>query len=67
MFNAPLPFGLLSFPQIWLALPLALAFSFCYAASRSENAWVIVSSALKNFFWLCFFLTLVGVVLYFAI
>ena len=67
MFNAPLPFGLLSFPQIWLAIPLALAFSFSYAATRSENAFVIVSSALKNFFWLCVFLALVGVLLYFAV
>lgn len=67
MLDASLPFGLLSFPQIWLALPLALAFSFCYAATRSENASVIVSSALKNFFWLCVFLALVGVILYFVI
>ncbi|MBR0225698.1 MAG: hypothetical protein IJL92_06545 [Thermoguttaceae bacterium] len=67
MFDALVLFGLLSFPQIWLAVPLALAFSFCYAASRAEEPKKIVAKALRVAFWLFFFLILVGAILYIAV
>ena len=67
MFDALVLFGLLSFPQIWLAVPLALAFSFCYAASRAEEPKKIVAKGMRVAFWLFFFLALVGVILYFAV
>lgn len=67
MFNALPLFGLLSFPQLWLAAPLAIAFSFCYAASRAEEPRKIVAGALRIAFWLFFFLAAIGVLLYFAV
>ena len=67
MFDAPALFGLLSFPQMWLAIPLALAFSFCYAASREEDTKKLVRRALRVAFWLFFFLALVATILYFVV
>lgn len=67
MFNAPALFGLLNFPQMWLAIPLALAFSFCYAASRNEEPKKLVRHALRVAFWLFFFLALVAAILYFVV
>ncbi|MGI6402116.1 MAG: hypothetical protein ACOX0A_08415 [Thermoguttaceae bacterium] len=63
----PCLFGLLSFPQIWLSVPLALAFAFCYSASREEQPAKIVRRAIRVAFWLFFFLALVGVILYFSV
>jgi hypothetical protein len=58
--------GLLNFQQIWLAVPLALAFSVVYAATRSETPRFIAVRAAKIAGWLFFFLILVGVVLHFV-
>ncbi len=60
-------FGLLDFQQIWLAIPLALAFSVVYAATRSEEPRFIAVRAAKIAGWLFFFLVLVGVVLHFVV
>jgi hypothetical protein len=52
---------------MWLAIPLALAFSFCYAASRNEEPKKLVRHALRVAFWLFFFLALVATILYFVV
>ena len=64
MFDFAPIFGLLDFPLIWLAIPLALAFSVTYACSREEAPRAILKRACKVAFWLFFFLTLIGVILY---
>ena len=60
-------FGLLNFPLIWLAIPLALAFSFVYAGTRAEAPREILKRAAKIAFWLFFFLALVAGILYVAV
>lgn len=60
-------FGLLNFPQIWLAIPLALAFSFCYAASRAEEPKAIVKRGCGVAFWLFLSLALVALLLHFVV
>ena len=60
-------FALLNFAQIWLAIPLALAFSFAYAGSRAENPREILTRGVKIAAELFFFLILVGVILYLAV
>ena len=62
MFNLLSVFGLLHFAQIWLAIPLALAFSFAYAATRYEAPRDILKKAASVGFWLFFFLALVAVI-----
>ena len=60
-------FALLHFAQIWLAIPLGVAFSFCYAATRSENPRDILIRAVKLMFELFLFMALVGVVISWAV
>lgn len=60
-------FALLSFPQIWLALPLAVAFAFCYAASRTEAPREILRRALRIIGALAFFMILIAVILFLAV
>lgn len=67
MFDFVYTFGLLNFPQVVLAIPLALAFAVVYAASREEEPKKIALRAARVAFWLFFFLVLVGIVLYFAV
>ena len=59
-------FGLLNFPQIWLAIPLAIAFSLTYAGTRAEKPLAILARAGRVAFWLFFLLALVGVIQYFV-
>ena len=63
MFNLLSVFGLLHFAQIWLAVPLALAFSFAYAATRFESPREVLKKGASVGFWLFFFLALVAVIL----
>jgi|BioPla2DNA2_1021312.scaffolds.fasta_scaffold46302_2 ATP/ADP translocase len=63
MFDVLPIFGLLDFAQIWLAVPLVVAFSFVYAATRSESPREILRRASSVGFWLFFFLALVAVIL----
>ncbi len=67
MFDLLTVFGLLSFAQIWLAIPLALAFSFAYAATRFESPREIFKRAATVGLWLFFFLALVGAILRFVV
>lgn len=67
MFDAAPVFGLLSFPLIWLAVPLAIAFSLVYAGTREEAPKKILRRAAGVAFWLFFFLFLVGAILYFVV
>lgn len=60
-------FGLLDFPLIWLAAPLALAFSLTYAGTRAEAPREILTRAAKNAFWLAFFMVLIALVLRIAV
>ncbi len=53
--------------MFWLAIPLAIAFSLVYAATRSEEPREICKRALNVACRLFFFLILVGVVLHFAV
>ncbi|MDO5309458.1 MAG: hypothetical protein Q4G03_08195 [Planctomycetia bacterium] len=56
-------FALLPFPQIWLAIPLVLAFSLTYAGTRAEEPKVIIKRALRVLAWLLIFLILVAIAL----
>lgn len=62
----PSIFALLNFQQIWLAIPLSVAFSFVYAATRCEEPRFIFARAARIAGWLFFFLALVGAILYFV-
>lgn len=64
--SAPLV-GLLTFAQIWLAIPLAVAFSLVYAGTRAEQPREILQRAARVGFWLFFFLILIAVILYIAV
>jgi len=67
VFDSLCLFGLLNFPMFWLAIPLAVAFSLVYAATRCEEPREICKRALSVACKLFFFLILVGVVLHFAV
>ncbi len=67
MFDVCPLFGLLNFPLIWLAIPLAVAFSLTYAGTRAEAPKEILKRAANVAFWLFFFMILIAVVLYFAV
>ncbi|MBQ9372236.1 MAG: hypothetical protein IJU03_08600 [Thermoguttaceae bacterium] len=65
--NALPLFALLSFPQIWLSIPLAVAFAFCYSASRTESTREIIKRALRILGALAFFMVLIAVILFLAV
>ncbi len=60
-------FGLLDFAQIWLAIPLSVAFALVYAGTRAEAPKEIFIRAGVIAFWIFFFLALVGFILYLAV
>ena len=60
----PVLFAYFSFCQFWLLIPLAVAFSFVYAASRHEDFLRIWSHAGRVMFWTCFFLGILYAVIY---
>lgn len=67
MLNVSPLFGLLGFPLIYLAIPLAVAFSLAYAATREESPILILKRAGKVAFWLFFFMALVAAILYVSV
>ena len=60
-------FALLPFAQIWLAIPLGVAFSFCYAATRAESPRDILIRGFKLMFELFLFMALVALIIYWAV
>lgn len=50
--------------RIWYALPLVVAISFVYAATRHESMTFILQHALRIAFWIVGFMLIVFVVLF---
>ena len=67
MTAVPLLFALLTFPQMRLAIPLVLAFSFCCAASREEDPRRIVARGARNTLALAVFMAIVAIALRFVV
>jgi hypothetical protein len=51
--------------MIFSAIPLIIVFSLCYAATRHEDMWLILSHAARFGGWLTFFMVLVAVIMEF--
>jgi len=60
-------FALLNFNQFWLAIPLILAFSFVYAATRHEEMLPIIKHAAQVCGWTVFFIIVIFGILYFIV
>lgn len=59
-------FALLTFWHIWLAVPLVIAYSVVYAATRHEEMKPICAHAAQFAGWLFLFMFVVYIVLYFV-
>ncbi|MDD3587994.1 MAG: hypothetical protein PHQ75_12505 [Thermoguttaceae bacterium] len=59
-------FALLTFWHIWFAIPLVIAYSLVYAATRHEEIKPICGHAARFAGWLFLFLIVVYFVLYFV-
>ena len=60
-------FALLTFAQIWLAIPLGLAFAFCYAATHEEKTGRIIARALRISATLAIAMAVVALILALAV
>ncbi|MDO4587248.1 MAG: hypothetical protein Q4C95_08115 [Planctomycetia bacterium] len=58
--------ALLGFQQIWLSIPLVIAFALVYAATRHEDVIPILKHALRIITWIFAFLILVFFILSFS-
>ena len=50
--------------RMWYAVPLIVAVSFVYAATRHERAWPILEHAIRFGTWIICFMSVVFAILY---
>ena len=62
MFAAPMLFA--QIPQLWYALPLVVAVSLVYAATRHEHVGPILNHAVRLGTWIVVFMGIVFGILY---